>query len=89
MAGYSQTSPPGQTGLIVEPPTPCRQCNGVLATIGAGTQPHAASLRCTTCGGHRGHLSLSTWSFISSIAGKYGAPTEPIKIRRSSYEQTP
>jgi hypothetical protein len=76
-------------GLSVELPTVCPTCSAVLATIGEGREPHKASLRCTSCNAFRGHMSIVTWSFIANLAGRFGAPTEPIKIRRSSYEPAP
>lgn len=71
-------------GLSVELPDKCPNCYGVIATVGPGREPHKASLRCTTCGRHRGWLSLQTWSFIHELAAKVAAPMTPIKIRRGS-----
>jgi hypothetical protein len=70
-------------GLVVRLPDSCR-CGAVRATIGAGTGPHIASLRCVNCNAHRGWLPHETHSFIAEIVRLVGRPTTPIAIRRGS-----
>ena len=53
-----------------------------IATIARGSGPHYAELRCTACGRHRGWLSKQTASAIEAIINQFGAPTEPIILRR-------
>jgi hypothetical protein len=51
-------SPPASAdpllGLTVEPPNPCRKCADSVAIVGPGTSPYYPSLRCRSCGLHRG-----------------------------------
>jgi hypothetical protein len=43
-------------GLRISLPRPCPTCGSATAVIVAGVGPHAASLRCDSCGLHRGWL---------------------------------
>ena len=58
------------------------KCGGSLAQIGPGSGPHCASLRCASCGAHRGWLSEEAYRFVSRIIERFGPLTAPIKIRR-------
>jgi len=73
-------------GLDVELPDACPSCQGYVATVGPGVAPHKASLRCMTCGRHRGWMSLVAYTFISEIANKFGRPDTPIKVRRGNWQ---
>jgi hypothetical protein len=66
-------------GLWVRTPDACR-CASDVAVIGAGTETHRASLRCRSCGRHRGWLSKFTAGWIENVVGRWGRP-EIIKIR--------
>jgi hypothetical protein len=66
-------------GLPVKLPEQCR-CGSEVALIGAGTEIHRASLRCRSCGRHRGWLSKITANWIETVAVKFGAP-EIITLR--------
>ena len=69
-------------GLKVRlPHDPCR-CGTTAAEIGAGQGPHRASLRCLTCGNHRGWISHATHEFLTEIINKFGCPDTPIVIQR-------
>ena len=80
-----RVSPPASTdpliGVVVELPDACK-CGGTVALIGAGSAPHRASLRCASCGVHRGWLARETHDFINEIIRKFGPLTAPITIRR-------
>lgn len=68
-------------GLVVQLPDTC-YCGAIRATIGAGTGPHIASLRCVNCNKHRGWLSHQTFHFLTETIRLHGRPTRPIVIRR-------
>jgi hypothetical protein len=53
-----------------------------IATISRGVGEHFAELKCSACGTHRGWLSKRTAEMIEAIINKFGAPTEPIVMRR-------
>src|SRR5262249_49723495 len=56
---------------------PCCQNWAVLA---AGKGPHAAELKCMTCGAHRGWVSKTTFNFIETTVRLFGV-TEPFVIK--------
>jgi hypothetical protein len=57
-----------------------RPCCKNLAYVLCGHGPHAAALRCTECGRHRGWLPKSGLTFITELAGRFGAPPTPIVL---------
>jgi hypothetical protein len=59
---------------------PC--CRNVC-TIGPGKGEHAGELVCSDCGHHRRWLSRTTAHWIEAVAGRFGAPTTPILVRKS------
>jgi hypothetical protein len=71
--------------LLVRLSDRCR-CGQETARIGEGAGPHCASLRCYDCGHHRGRLSHEAGNFVLNIIEKFGAPTEPIVLRRRHEE---
>lgn len=56
--------------------------NNTVAVIGGPPGPHAAQLKCASCGAHRGWLSKDTVSWLIAVFNKFGAPDAPIVIRR-------
>jgi hypothetical protein len=62
--------------------SPC--CENLAYVRPSHTGPHAAELRCENCGRHRGWLSKSALNFLNEMAGRFGAPLEPIILRDSS-----
>jgi hypothetical protein len=61
-----------------------KPCCGNIATIGAGKGPHAAELRCSVCGNHRGWLPQQAGDFLKGITEQFGIPAEPITLRDNS-----
>jgi hypothetical protein len=76
-------------GLAVEleRALPCQHDGNALINPGKG--PHRFSLRCCTCGAHVGWLSNDAAKFIDELARKFGAPSEPIKIRATPPKEQP
>jgi hypothetical protein len=74
-------SPPFGLQVKIERSKDCCAQAGI-ATIGCSAGPHFAELRCAACGAHRGWLSKSTAQWIEEVINKFGAPTEPIVVRR-------
>lgn len=72
-------------GVPIELPDACK-CGCTFARIGAGIGPHRASLRCASCGVHRGWLAREMYDFINEIIRKFGPLTAPITIRRGKGE---
>jgi hypothetical protein len=68
---------PSIVGLAVQMPSPCK-CGSRLATIAAD---HV--LKCE-CGARRNALSKKTIEFITAVARCFGAPTNPIILRRKT-----
>jgi hypothetical protein len=62
----------------VDRESPC--CEN-LAYVRPGHGPHAAELKCENCGRHRGWLPKSAMNFLNEMAGRFGAPLEPIILR--------
>lgn len=58
-----------------------KPCCENIATIGAGKGPHAAELRCSVCGNHRGWLPKQALDFVSAVAEQFGAGTDPIILK--------
>lgn len=58
-----------------------RPCCDNIATIDHGRAYHAAALRCSKCGRHRGWLSRQGFEFLTNLAQRFGAPAEPIILR--------
>jgi hypothetical protein len=56
-------------------------CGSNIATIHIGRGPHAAELKCSDCGVHRGWLPQEAHTFIQKTAERFGVPTEPIILR--------
>jgi hypothetical protein len=69
---------------LIDRARPC--CNNVC-TISAGKGPHAGKLYCADCGQSRGWLSKPTAHWIETVVTRFGAPTTPIVVRRSTLEQ--
>jgi hypothetical protein len=66
---------PSIVGLAVKLPSPCR-CGSCIATI---TADHV--LKCE-CGVRRNPLSKKTIEFITAVTRSFGAPVDPIILRR-------
>jgi len=62
----------------------CPHCSNKIAVIGRTTEPHFAELKCAACGTSCGWLSKSTASWLTTIINKFGAPTTPIVLRRTT-----
>jgi len=58
-----------------------RPCHDNIATVDHGRAHHAAGLRCSKCGRHRGWLPREGFEFLTNIARRFGAPAEPIILR--------
>jgi len=58
-----------------------RPCHDNIATVDHGRAHHAAGLRCSKCGRHRGWLPREGFEFLTNIAQRFGASTEPIILR--------
>ena len=56
------------------------QCGCSVATVGAGAGPHAASLRCRSCGRHRDWLSRAHCAYINRVLETRGVPRDPIVL---------
>jgi hypothetical protein len=65
-------------GLIVDLQQQCK-CGAYVAVIGPSKGLHSASLRCQSCGEHRGWLSRQTHRFLTKTTEQFGRPTDPIK----------
>ena len=63
-----------------------KPCCSNTAVITAGTEQHAAGLRCASCNRHRGWLTRETLSFIGKTLARFGAPSEPITVRQQQKE---
>jgi hypothetical protein len=57
-----------------------RPCCENLATIHLGTGPHAAALRCASCGQHRGWLPKEATDFVKAVSEQFGALDQPITL---------
>src|SRR5262245_41482280 len=66
-----------------------RPCCRNICIIGPAKGPHAGELHCADCGQHRGWLSKSTAQWIEHVATRFGAPTTPIVVRKTSAEPSP
>lgn len=66
-----------------------KPCCRNIATIGAGKGPHAAELRCSVCGNHRGWLPRQALDFIRSLAETFGNSAEPIILRDDTFGGQP
>jgi hypothetical protein len=62
----------------------CPHCSNKIAVIGRTTGPHFAELKCAACGTSCGWLSKSTASWLTTIINKFGAPTTPVILRRTT-----
>lgn len=65
--------------VAVQLQTACR-CGDVVAVVGAGAGPHAASLRCQSCGRHCAWLARAHVAFINRVIERRGIPREPIAL---------
>jgi hypothetical protein len=72
---HKRGAAPSIVGLAVKLPSPC-SCGSHIATIGAD---HV--LQCE-CGVRRNPLSKKTIEFITEMARCFGAPADPIILRR-------
>ena len=59
-------------------------CHDNIATVVHGRAHHAAGLRCSKCGRHRGWLPHQGFQFLTDLAQWFGASAEPIILRDSS-----
>jgi hypothetical protein len=59
-------------------------CCENLAFIREGKAQHAAELRCSECGRHRGWLPHEALDFINETVARVGAPSTPIILRDST-----
>jgi len=62
----------------------CRCGYPDIAVINRSAGEHFAELTCVNCGARRGALSERTAKLVQSIVKKFGAPTTPIVLRRST-----
>jgi hypothetical protein len=62
-----------------------KPCCSNLARIHPGKGPHAGELFCLDCGVHRGWLSKVALDFLTQTAARFGAPSEPITLRDSTF----
>lgn len=51
----------------------CRHCGCTTGRVGAGADPHAASLVCTGCDRHIAWLSEASLRALAAVSGKRGA----------------
>jgi hypothetical protein len=58
-----------------------RPCCDNIATVDYGRAHHAAGLRCSKCGRHRGWLPRQGFEFLTNLAQRFGALAEPIILR--------
>ena len=58
-----------------------RPCHDNIATVDHGRAHHAAGLRCSKCGRHRGWLPREGFQFLTDLTQRFGAPTEPVVLR--------
>jgi len=58
-----------------------RPCCDNIATVDHGRAHHAAGLRCSKCGRHRGWLPHQGFEFLTNLAQRFGARAEPIILR--------
>lgn len=56
----------------------CR-CGSDVCIVGA-----ELAVNCVDCGGRRGHLTERTAAFISQVIAQFGAPLNPIILRREA-----
>lgn len=75
-------------GLLVQLPHPCR-CGTTEAEIEPGRGSHHTGLRCTFCGRHAGWMSRTSHYFLTTVIGKFGCPTAPIRIRATARTTAP
>jgi hypothetical protein len=59
-----------------------KPCHDNLAVIHPGKAQHAGEFRCAACDAHRGWCSHATRDFILKLAGRFGAPPEPLIVRQ-------
>jgi hypothetical protein len=64
-----------------------RACCRNICTIGPGKGPHAGELICADCNQHRSWISNATAYWIERVIARFGAPTSPIVVRKSSLER--
>jgi hypothetical protein len=60
-------------------------CCKNLAFVRPGHGPHAAELRCTQCNRFRGWLPRQTLSFLDDVTTRFGAPLEPLVLKRPQF----
>jgi len=60
----------------------CQKCGNNVAVIGEGKGEHFGELLCINCNSHCGWMSRRTAEFVAAVAKKFGAPDEPIVLRR-------
>ena len=65
-----------------------KPCCENLATIHPGKGPHAAELKCSVCGQHRGWLPQEALDFVNTVAATIGAQ-DPIVLRDNSIGDRP
>jgi hypothetical protein len=65
-----------------------KRCCESLATINPGKGPHAAELKCSVCGQHRGWLPQEALDFVNTVAATLGAQ-DPIVLRDNSIGDQP
>jgi hypothetical protein len=68
----------------IEPSPRC--CSQPTIAIVEPSDKWAADLKCASCGKRRGWLSTTTADFLETIVGKWGAPRDPIVLRREHYQ---
>jgi hypothetical protein len=57
-----------------------KPCCENLATIHPDKGPHAAELKCSVCGQHRGWLPQEALDFVNTVAARVGAQ-DPVVLR--------
>jgi hypothetical protein len=73
----------------VKPPKACRRCGDPVATVGPGTPPHYASVRCRSCGLHRGWLSRAHCAYLTDVITETGAPRQAIVLHPALQKPEP
>ena len=66
--------------ISVKLPAACRHCGCPVAIVGPGAGPHAASVRCRSCGRRVGWLSRAHCAYINRVLETRGLQREPIVL---------
>jgi hypothetical protein len=64
-----------------------RPCHDNVVVLRPTSTMHAGELRCAHCGAHRGWASKALIDFVNHTVQRFGAPAEPIIIRRQEQQE--